>query len=248
MDIGMYRDFYNLATKHWWFVARRKITFSMIGKFFPDGERLTILDVGCGTGSTLKELEKLGYAIGVDISKEAVKFCKLRGCKNVYKVDQKEGLFFEDNTFDLITALDIIEHIDDERAALAEYYRIIRKGGILLITVPAYDFLWGPHDEVNEHKRRYVARELRNKVEKVGFTVKKMTYFDTFLFPFFVLVRTGHRVSKMINSSYKPHSDLKMRPLVINYLLKTIFSLEDQFLKELNFSYGASLLCVAKKN
>ena len=248
MDISLYQDFYHLATKHWWFVARSKIVFSMINRFLPDREQLEILDVGCGTGSILKKLEKHGHAIGVDISDEAVKFCKLRGCKNVYKIDQKEGLPFKDNAFDLVTALDIIEHIDDDCAALAEYCRVVRKDGVLLVTVPAYDFLWGPHDEVNDHKRRYIAKELRNKMEKTGFTVKKMTYFDTFLFPFFVLIRTGHRVSKMINSRYKPRSDLKMRRPWINYLLKIIFSLEDPLLKKLNFPYGVSLLCVAEKN
>ncbi len=248
MDINLYQDFYNLATKHWWFVARSKIIFSMVDRFLPDRERLEILDVGCGTGSLLKKLEKYGHAMGVDISEEAIKFCRLRGCRNVYVVDQEEGLPFQDNTFDLVIAMDIIEHIDDDSGALAECYRVIRKGGVLLITVPAYDFLWGPHDEVNDHKRRYVAKELRNKMEKAGFTVKKMTYFDAFLFPFFVLVRTGHRVSKMINSNYKAHSDLKMRSTVINYLLKTIFSLEDPLLKKLNFLYGASLLCVAEKS
>ena len=248
MDISLYKDFYNLATKHWWFVARRKIVFSMIDRYLPDRKQLKILDAGCGTGSNLKELEKYGRAIGIDISEEAVKFCKLRGCKNVHKVNQEESLFFEDNAFDLIASMDTIEHIDDDCAALAEYYRIIKKGGILLVTVPAYDFLWGPHDEVNDHKRRYIAKELKNKVKKAGFTVKKMTYFDTFLFPFFVLARTGHRVSKMVNSRHEPRSDLKMHHPWINYLLKTIFSLEDPLLKKLNFPYGVSLLCVAEKS
>ncbi len=247
MDINLYQDFYNMETKHWWFVARNKIVFSLLDKYLPNKKRLEIVDVGCGAGSVLKKLEKYGYAVGVDISDDAVKFCKLRGCTKVFVVDQ-EGLPFKDNTFDLVTAMDTIEHIDDDSAALAEYYRIIRKGGVLLVTVPAYDFLWGPHDEVNEHKRRYVAKELRNKMEKVGFTVKKMTYFDTFLFPFFVLIRMGHRVSKMINSNYKTHSDLKMRSPLINYLLKIVFSLEDPLLKKLNFLYGASLLCLAKKS
>jgi len=248
MDISLYQDFYNLEEKHWWFVARNKIGLSLLDKYLPNKKQLEIVDVGCGTGSVLKKLERYGHATGIDISEEAIKFCKLRGCRDVYKVKEKEGLPFKDNTFDLITALDIIEHVDDDCAALAEYYRIIRKGGILLVTVPAYEFLWGPHDEVNDHKRRYIARGLRNKVEEAGFTVRKMSYFDTFLFPFFVLVRTGHRVSKMINSSYKPRSDLKMRRPWINYLLKTTFSLEDPLLKKLNFPYGASLLCVAKKN
>lgn len=246
MDISMYQDFYNLEEKHWWFIGRRKIVFSILDKYLPNKNQSRILDVGCGTGSTLKELEKYGHATGVDVSEEAVKFCKLRGCRNVYKID-RQGLFFEDEMFDLVVALDVIEHITDDCAALSEYYRVTKEDGILLLTVPAYGFLWGAHDEINHHKRRYIANELKNKVKKTGFAVEKLTYFNTFLFPFVLLTRMGQRVTKMVNSGYKPRSDLKLYPSGINNVPEAIFSLEERLLRKHNLPYGVSLLCVAKK-
>ncbi|MCK4419012.1 class I SAM-dependent methyltransferase [Candidatus Aerophobetes bacterium] len=246
MDISMYQDFYNLEEKHWWFVGRRKIVFSMLNKYLPNGSQLRILDVGCGTGATLRKLEKYGHTTGVDISEEAVKFCKLRGCRDVYKID-KQGLFFEDYTFDVVVALDVIEHINDDCAALSEYYQVTKQNGILVVTVPAYNFLWGAHDEINHHKRRYTAKELKNKVEKAGFAVKKLTYFNTFLFPFVLLARMGQRVTKMVNGRYKPRSDLKLYPSGINNFLEAVFILEKRLLRKHNLPYGVSLLCVAKK-
>jgi len=242
----MYQDFYNLEEKHWWFLGRRKIVFSLLRQYLPNKNQLEILDVGCGTGSTLKELEKRGHAIGVDISEEAVKFCKLRGCRNVYKIDN-QGLFFEDEMFDVVVALDVIEHINNDCAALLEYYRVTKEDGILVLTVPAFNFLWGAHDEINHHKRRYVANELKSKVEKTGFAVERLTYFNTFLFPFVLLARMSQRVTKMVNGRYKPRSDLKLYHSGINDLLKTVFFLENRLLKEYSFLYGVSLLCVAKK-
>jgi len=246
MDISMYQDFYNLEEKHWWFLGRREIVFSLLRQHLPNKKQLEILDVGCGTGSTLKELERYGHAIGADVSEEAVRFSKLRGCANVYRIEEG-GLFFEDEMFDLVVALDVIEHITDDCAALSEYYRITKYSGILLLTVPAYNFLWGAHDEINGHKRRYIADELKSKVEKTGFAVGKLTYFNTFLFPFVLLARMGQRVTKMVNNGCKPQSDLKLYPSGINNLLKAIFILEERLLRKYHFPYGVSLLCVAKK-
>ncbi|MBA7696770.1 Ubiquinone biosynthesis O-methyltransferase [subsurface metagenome] len=247
MDISMYEDFYSLEEKHWWFLGRRKIVFSMLNKYLLNGSQLRTLDVGCGTGATLRELEKYGHATGIDISEQAIKFCKLRGCQDVHKIDQR-GLFFEDYAFDVVVALDVIEHISDDCAALSEYYRVTKEDGILLLTVPAYNFLWGAHDEINHHKRRYIGNELKKKVEKAGFAVRKLTYFNTFLFPFVLLARMSQRVTKMVNGSYKPRSDLKLHHSGINSVLKTIFVLEEPLLRKYDFPYGVSLLCVAKKS
>jgi len=247
MDISMYEDFYNLEEKHWWFLGRRKIIFSMLNEYLPNGNQLRILDVGCGSGATLRKLEKYGHATGIDVSEEAVKFCKLRGCQDVHKIG-KQGLFFEDYTFDAVVALDVIEHIADDCAALSEYYRVTKQNGILVVTVPAYNCLWGAHDEINHHKRRYVANELRNKVEKTGFAVERLTYFNTLLFAFVLLARMGQRVTKMINGRYEAASDLKLYHSGINDFLKTVFFLESGFLRKYDFLFGVSLLCVAKKN
>lgn len=246
MDISMYQDFYNLEEKHWWFRGRRRIIFSLLGQHLPEKEKLEILDVGCGTGSTLKELEKRGHAMGVDVSEEAVKFCKLRGCRNVYKIDG-QGLSFKDEMFDLVLALDVIEHITDDSAALWEYYRITKHNGILLLTVPAYNFLWGAHDEINEHKRRYAADELRRKVEETGFAVGKLAYFNTILFPFVLLARMGQRLMKMVNGRHKPRSDLRLYPAIVNDILEAVFILEERLLRRYDLPYGVSLICVAKK-
>jgi len=242
----MYQDFYNLEEKHWWFLGRRRIVFSLLEQYLPNESQLRILDVGCGAGFTLKELEKYGLATGVDVSEEAIKFCKLRGCTNVYKLDRK-GLLFEDKIFDVVVALDVIEHISDDCAALSEYCRVTKEDGILVLTVPAYGFLWGAHDEVNHHKRRYVANELNARVEKAGFAVQRLTYFNTFLFPFILLARMSQRMTKMANGGYKPRSDLKLHHPGTNNVLKTVFVLEGRLLKKCDFPYGVSLLCVAKK-
>ena len=247
MDISLYQDFYNLEEKHWWFFGRRRIVFSLLKQYLPNKNQLKILDVGCGTGTTLRKLEKYGHATGVDISEEAVKFCKLRGCRNVHRVDEHD-LFFEDYAFDVVVALDVIEHISDDCAALSEYYRVTKQDGILLLTVPAFGFLWGAHDEINHHKRRYIGNELKKKVEKTGFAVEKLTYFNTFLFPFVLLARMGQRVTKMVDDGHEPRSDLKLHHWGINSVLKTIFVLEEPLLRKCDFPYGVSLLCVAKKN
>jgi len=247
MDISLYEDFYNLEEKHWWFLGRRKIVFSLLEQYLPDRGQLRILDVGCGTGSNLRELEKRGEATGVDVSEEAVKFCKLRGCSSVYKVDS-QNLFFKDEMFDVVVALDVIEHIGDDCAALSEYHRVTKGNGILVLTVPAYDFLWGAHDEINHHKRRYVASELMDKVEKTGFAVERLTYFNTFLFPFVLLARIGQRVTKMANGDHKPRSDVRLHHSAINSFLKTVFILEEPLLRKYDFLCGVSLLCVAKKH
>jgi len=247
MDESMYGDFYKYEEEHWWFVARRKIIFTILKRYSPADSPLKILDVGCGTGAILKRLEKYGIAIGVDMSAEAVKFCKLRGCKNVFQASEK-NLPFEDNTFNVITILDVIEHIDDDYAALCKYYRLVKKEGILLITTPAYNFLWGPHDVISHHKRRYTAEKLRNRVEEAGFAVERMTYFDTFLFPFIVIGRTRQRLINILGGRSKSASNVKRRSPFVNNLLKFVFSFEAQFLKGFNFKYGVSLLCIAKKH
>ena len=247
MDIRMYEDVYNLEEKHWWFLGRRRIVFSLLKQYLPNKDQLRILDVGCGTGFNLKELERYGQATGVDVSEEAVKFCKLRGCRDVHKTDG-ETLFFEDKTFEVVLGLDVIEHITDDDAAIADYYRVVKKDGILLLTVPAFGFLWGTHDEINHHKRRYVANELRVKVERTGFAVQKLTYFNTFLFPFVFLARMGQRITKMANGGYGPRSDLKLHRSGTNSVLKMIFVLEKLLLRRCDLLYGVSLLCVAKRN
>ena len=242
------RDIYNHEQSHWWFVGRRKIVFSILDKYLPVVKgQLRLLDVGCGTGFNLARLDKYGHATGVDISEEAVKFSRLRNCKDVLKID-KGDLPFNNNTFNVVTVLDVIEHIDDDYAALSDYYRVMKDKGVLLITVPAYRFLWGAHDVAVDHRRRYVARDLKNKVEKAGFAVKRLTYFETFFFPFVLLSRIKEEFAKNVADNSSPVIRIKDCPYFVNKLLGFIFSLEARFLEGFDFKYGVLLLCVARKS
>jgi len=243
----MYQDVYDHEESHWWFVGRRRIVFSMLGKYLPavDGQ-LRLLDVGSGTGANLKRLEKYGDATGVDISEEAVKFCQLRRCKHVLHIGAG-NLPFGDNKFDAVTVLDVIEHIDDDCMALCEYYRVTKDKGIVLITVPAHRFLWGSQDVASGHKRRYVAAGLKDKVQRAGFSIEKMTYFETFFFPFVFLSQIKEKLIKNITGKSKSVIWVRGHTCFENKLLGFIFSLEARFLERFDFRYGVLLLCVAIK-
>src|SRR5260370_39392094 len=127
-----------------------------------------ILDVGCGTGTMLTHLASCGKAAGVDIDEEAIGFCRERGLQDV-RLGEAANLPFADGSFDLVTALDVVEHLDDDVGALVEMKRVLRPDGHILVTVPAHRFLWGDQDEVNMHKRRYTAPELRRRLAESGF-------------------------------------------------------------------------------
>ena len=149
--------------------------------------RPRILDVGCGTGANLKTLSEFGDAEGVDVSPDAIEFCRERGLTNV-KLGAAEELPYESGTFDLVTALDVVEHLDDDVGGLREMRRVLRPGGHALIFVPTFMWLWGVQDVVSNHRRRYRLPELRRALEEAGFEVERATYANiTFLPPVFLI-------------------------------------------------------------
>ncbi|MBV9242642.1 MAG: class I SAM-dependent methyltransferase, partial [Acidobacteria bacterium] len=141
---------------HWWFVGRRKILESfldrIVSRLSPRDSRLRILDVGCGTGANIEMLSQYGEAEGVDVSDDALEFCRRKGLKA--QKGLAETLPYEDDTFDITTALDVIEHLDDDVAGLKEMYRVTRSGGYSLIFVPAFMWLWGVQDDISNHRIR----------------------------------------------------------------------------------------------
>src|SRR6185503_4814708 len=166
---------------HWWFVGRRQIIKSFLKRIVSDlksdrsHDPLHILDVGCGTGANLEMLSEFGNAEGVAVSSEALSFCQGRGLKQV-KLGEAEALPYEDNSFDLVTGLDVVEHLDDDRAGLNEMRRVLRTNGRALLFVPAFMFLWGVQDDLSNHRRRYTLSELKTVVENAGFEVERATY------------------------------------------------------------------------
>ena len=161
MQSHHYPILYQVEETHWWYVGRRRIIQRLVEKICTtlNNPNPRILDVGCGTGANLKMLAAYGTAEGVDISPQAVDFCRERGLDSV-KLGAAEQLPYENGSFDLVTALDVVEHLDDDVAGLREMRRVLRPDGRLLLFVPAFMFLWGVQDDVSNHRRRYTLPRL----------------------------------------------------------------------------------------
>jgi SAM-dependent methyltransferase len=244
MNFEEYQRNYNFEEDYWWFIGRRQIVFDQIVRLPLDQEKSLILDVGCGTGLITKYLGKYGKPFGIEASVEGLRFCNSRKLENLIRGDV-QNMPFVSEQFDLLVALDLLEHLDDDVAALREFNRVSKKGGYLLVLVPAYAFLWSGEDVVSQHRRRYTAPELANKVRKGGFSIKKLSYINTFLFPIILLII---RFNRLFRPEMSIQSDLKPLPNPLNKILARIFQSEKFFLKKMNFPFGASLLCLAVKN
>src|SRR5437870_10675435 len=185
MQQHTYSIMYEVEGKHWWFVGRRRIIAGFVEKICRDIGKLRprILDVGCGTGANLQMLSEFGAAEGVDVSTEALDFCRARGLSKV-KQGAAESLPYEDASFDLVTGLDVVEHLDDDVAGLREMRRVLRRDGRALLFVPAFMFLWGVQDDISHHRRRYTVPDLKRRLAEAGLTVERVTYANiTFFVP-----------------------------------------------------------------
>jgi SAM-dependent methyltransferase len=233
---------YELEETHWWYLGRRRIIASFVRDICAriTDHRARILDVGCGTGANLKMLSEFGDAEGVDVSPDAIDFCHERGLTGV-KLGAAEELPYDSGAFDLVTALDVVEHLDDDVGGLREMRRVLRTGGHALIFVPTFMWLWGVQDVVSNHRRRYRLPELRGAMEAAGFEVERATYANiTFLPPVF-LIRMLMRVTGM-----KTDTEARINIPVFNPLFARILGSEARFLRFMNFPLGVSGLCVAR--
>ena len=233
---------YKVEESHWWFIGRRQIIRSFVKEICArvTDRRPRILDVGCGTGANLILLSRFGDAEGVDVSPDALAFCRERGLNNV-RLGSAEELPYEDGIFDLVTAFDVVEHMDDDVAGLREMRRVLRPGGRVLLFVPTFMFLWGVQDEVSHHRRRYRLSELRRAVTQAGFEVERTTYANiTFLAPIF-LVRALMRLTGI-----KTSSENRINIPALNRIFASILGAESMLLRFMNLPIGVSGLCVAR--
>ncbi len=237
-----YPIMFRVEQTHWWYAGRRRI----LADFLQDicrrvtGRRPRILDVGCGTGANLLMLSNYGDAEGVDISEDALAFCRERGLEKV-KLGAAEKLPYEDGTFDLVTALDVVEHLDDDLAGLREMRRVLRPGGRVLLFVPTFMFLWGLQDDVSNHRRRYRLPELRRVLEQAGFEIERTTYANITFFMPILLVRKLMRLTGI-----KAESENNITVGALNGLLGRLFGAESVVLRYMNIPFGVSGLCVAR--
>jgi len=243
MNVGEYAEMYKLESFYWWFVARRQLLESLVESIARDFEQPTILDVGCGTGINYSVLSKYGDTFGTDASEEALAFSQSRGTRTLAR-SHLESLPFANSTFDIVTALDVLEHVDDDLKALDEILRVTAKRGVLVITVPAYGFLWSEHDEALHHRRRYAASELRNKLTNAGFEVERISYYITLLFFPILFMRFIQSVTKKSIQAKTSHIVL---PGWLNSLLVGILGFERWLLRWINLPFGVSIVCLARK-
>lgn len=236
-----YEELYLLEEKHWWLIAKREISLKLLEHFIKKRD-LKILDIGCGTGKNIETLSKFGKTWGIDISPQAIKYCKKRGIKNI-KLGKADQTGFKKSSFDIITLLDVLEHVDDNKT-LKEIYRILKPNGLLLISVPAYQDLWSKWDEVLRHKRRYSKESLQTLCKKNNFTIKKISYMFSFLLPPVFILR---KIKSLLYNNDYP-SDFRLTHPVISFLLLGLSRLEHKFVLKKTIPFGTSIICILKKN
>ncbi|MEW6735296.1 MAG: class I SAM-dependent methyltransferase [Acidobacteriota bacterium] len=234
---------YTLENYYWWFVARRSLISEIVRKEVVAHGRGRIVDVGCGTGANLAAISHYGIGFGVDIAPEAISLCRARGL-NELTISRLERLTYRSESFDIITALDVLEHINDDLQAMGELYRICKPGGVLIVTVPAYGFLWSEHDEALHHRRRYTAYELRNKLMLAGFEIERCSYFITTLFFPILCIRIVQGIFKRSTHPKTSHIQL---PAILNQLLIWLLAFEKWLFHYINLPFGVSIVCTARK-
>jgi len=232
--------------RHWWYVGRRRIIAAFLGEICKQLTREGILrphilDIGCGTGGNLEMLSEFGEAEGVDVSTEALDFCRARGLKRV-KQGAAENLPYENESFDLVTGLDVVEHLDDDVAGLREMRRVLRPGGRALLFVPAFMFLWGVQDDVSHHRRRYTLTELNQKLQEADLVVERASYANI---SFFAPILAGRLLMRL--TGIRPASENNINIGALNGLLGRLLGAESWWLRRMSFPFGVSIICVAKK-
>jgi len=234
---------FSFEDTHWWFVGRRQIILDRIRQAFPGGvSAKSVLDFGCGTGKLMQCMSDFETVIGIDASEISLEYCRKRGLKTVMKDED----FFRENRaqFNVVTLLDVLEHVPDEAAVLGRIHHMLTDDGLLLVTVPAYQFLWGDEDELSDHLRRYTAKGLKQVVTASGFEVTFISYFNFFLLPIISIVVLTKR---LLARGQAPVSNVRPVPNLINQALIMVLALEAWLLRRLRLPVGASVILCAKK-
>lgn len=241
MDATEQERYYKLGKEYWWLAGKYQVVYNQIrGSYNGFAGKLNVLDIGCGPGNMLDFLRGWGNVMGTDLYSSALSYCRSRGYHGLF-TSKAEQLAVKNGTFDFVMALDVIEHIDNDVKALEELYRIINKGGRLCLTVPAFMLLWGDHDEMYGHKRRYTVNEISSKVKKAGFIVERATYFEAIFFLPLFLFRTMKRIFR------RQADDFVKIPKWLNTALRGLLLMEGYLLKLINMPFGATILCIAVK-
>lgn len=239
MERIVYDRMAELDSRHWWYRARREILARVIERHAQPPAGARILEIGCGTGHNLDMLGRFGTVDGVEMddAARAVASERLGRPARMATLPALEGV--ERGAYDLVALLDVLEHVEEDRASLVSIAERLKPGGRILLTVPAHPWMWSAHDVVNHHKRRYTKRGFREVIEAAGLRVELLSYFNSLLFPLAAAARLAGRVTG------KEDSDDKLPPAPLNKTFEFLFGLERYAVGRLPLPPGVSLVAVA---
>ncbi len=249
MNDPEYERMYRLEDSYWWFVGRHRLVEALLQSRYgapsaqPAAQPLTILDIGCGTGAMSIRLTKWGRVVSADFSPLALQYSRRRGLGHLVGADAM-NLPFGADRFDMIVTMDVLEHLPDDCAAMREFHRVLKPGGRVFATVPAYPHLWSEHDVALMHHRRYLRQEMRERFEAAGFTLEKLSHSMTALYP---IVAMQRRLNARKPPHDPPEAAMPLVPGPLNAALTGLLGAENALARRLNFPVGVTILCVARK-
>ena len=239
MERFVYEQMAEVDQRHWWYRARREVLAALIRRVVGPPQNARILEIGCGTGHNLDMLKQFGEVEALELDEEARIVAEQRLGGPVMGAPLPELSGVPEGKYDLVAALDVIEHIDDDEAALASVARKLKRGGKLLMTVPAHGWMWSNHDVISHHKRRYSKKSLRRLVDGSPLRLQAMGYFNSLLFPLAVAQRLASKVTDSKGTG------LGIPPAPVNSALERTFAAERHMIGRTPLPPGLSLFAVA---
>jgi ubiquinone/menaquinone biosynthesis C-methylase UbiE len=236
---------------HWWFATRTRAILAYLDRYLGPAKGCRVLDVGCGAANMTHHLRHYGQVVGVDNNPKPLVVARERGLE-AYE-GSATGLPFEDGEFDLVTLLDTAEHVPDDEQVFAECRRVLRPGGKLLVTSPAFMFLWSNNDRINMHQRRYTTGELTEKLTRQGYRMLRVSYTNFFVFPLaaaLILLRRGRAEPELASPHFDPDAyqvEMEPAPPLLNSLLMGLGKVEVALLRRMRLPFGTSVIAIAER-